>query len=1209
MTTRGNISFLILLLFSQVAFSQLECSNWYFGNSCSALKFSSATVVVAPNGYTPFGEEACSVLSDPQTGALKFYTDGNVVIDATHNAMPNGHGLIALTSSWGSGKIVSDPGNCNRYYIFHNDGLGEGAGQKRFLYSIVDMSLPGNGTVFNPKGDVAPGLKNILISNNVVEGIEIIPVAKSHDFWVLTTSNSPSAVAVYKFTATGINLIASYPLLGFPTDIRAIRFCETTNKLSIASLQDLDDVLIMDFNTATGEISRQAIVPGYPTGLSGANHGVYDLCWSPDGSKLYISKYCKGNTGGKLYQHDLSTGTTTLIYDVSPNNEQLTARGLKLGPDGKIYFLYVNDDGKQKFVGAVNNPNNAGMACNFNARQINMINEIQQAYKFPDFLYISNQLRYIADTLLKVEVPCNATSVEMEIALPFIATDLDTDKITYAISSIHQPTATAYLTTKGIYYKNTATPPYTDTITLQYCDDYCIKKCKLFRVIIDVKMKGNGTLLLPDSIISCDVDPIPLDAGPGMSKYVWSTGDTTQQILVSISGLYTVTAKDINGCVYVDSTRVSFKPKPSVSLGPDISACAQIEITIDNSYSQILWNTGGTSPSLVVKNSGTYWVMVTSKYGCIATDTISITIHPNPTIDLGGPYNFCENVPIHHVFQVDNMRDVVWSTGSTQHTITVTTPGTYSVTATDLYGCRATAQTTITLIPAPVPVFNVSDVCKETAYTFRSESTIASGNIQTSQWNFGDATNRVSEPVAQHSYTSAGIYDVTLIVTSDKGCTDSVIHHITVYDLPVVDFNYSVLCPGNLVNLQNNSDTSGIIFWKWDFGDGSTDQQKNPSHMYSTKGNYPLSLTATNDKGCVGNKTKLIAIKIPLHADFKIKNACEGKQLTLIDNSSFDDSETVHYIWDFGDSSTLSTEKSPQHIFATAGIYLIKFKLLSDSGCVDSISKQIKISPNPKADFTATNQKSCAPLATNFIDLSTISSGKIVSWQWQLGNRIATVQNPDHTYHNLSPAAISYNVRLLVTSDSGCSAETMKPNFIEVYPSPTANFLFTPKVTGVTGATITFKNNSQRADSAIWNFGDSTYSTVFDTPPHQYTYADTFMVTLTVYNKFGCKDITTGKIIVQPEFTFYIPNSFTPDGDGLNETFSGKGEEVMEYEMIIFNRWGDIMFRTTDIQIPWNGSKNNNNELAAQDVYVYMINIVDTNKKKHFYKGTVTLVR
>jgi gliding motility-associated-like protein len=1210
MKTRGHISFLIFLLFSNVAFCQLESSNWYFGNTCSALKFSSSgTVSVLPNGSTPYGDEGCSVLSDPQTGSLKLYTDGTVVIDANHKAMPNGHGLIGLTSSWGSGKIAMDPGKCNRYYIFHNDGLGEGVGQKRFFYSIVDMSLPGNGTVFNPKGDVVPSFKNILISNNVVEGIEIIPVAKSHDFWVLTNSNSPSAVAVYKLTATGITFVTSYSLLGFPTDTRAIRFCEANNKLSIASLQDQDAVLIMDFNTSTGEISNQTVVPGYPSGLSGANYGAYDLCWSPDGSKLYISKYAQGNTGGKLYQHDLNTGTTTLIYDVHPSSEQFSARGLKLGPDGKIYFLYVNEDGKQKFVGAVNRPNNAGSACNFNPKQINMINEIQQAHKFPDFLYVSNQLRYLADTLVNIEALCNAANVEMEIPLALTDLDVDTDNLTYSIISVHFPFATAYLTSKGIYYKNSATPPYTDTLTIQYCDDYCVKKCKSFRVIIQVKMKDNTALGLPDSTISCNTDPVLLDAGTGFTHYLWSTGDTTQTIFAHTTGLYKVTVQHLNGCVYTDSTYVSFRNKPTVSLGPDISVCDHVQITIENIYSQILWSNGNTSPSLQARNSGIYWVRVTNAYGCTATDTIFITVHPNPSIDLGGPFNYCGNVPIHHVFQIDSMKEVLWSTGSTQPMIIATTPGTYSVSVTDSNGCKATDETTINQVPAPIAAFNSSDMCEETPYTFTSLSTISSGNIQNYQWDFGDGTALVTKPVTVYSYPNPGTFSVTLVVTSDQGCSDTVIHPITIYARPIVDFDYTIKCPGTLVEFQERSTSENTItIWDWDFGDGIKIKEQNPAHTYPSKGDYLVQLTATTIKGCTSNKTKNIKINTPLKADFLTKNNCVQRAVLLQDKSTYDTTASINYFWDFGDGS-FSAEKLPRHIYATPGSYLIKLILLSNGTCSDSILKKIQINPGPNADFSATNVSDCSPLITNFKDQSTISSGRIVSWQWQLGSRSSTIQNPEHIYRNLSSNAINYNIGLLVTSDSGCSAEKIKPNYISVYPTPAASFVFTPKVVALSEAVITFKNNSQRADSASWDFGDGSKSFIFDAPPHQYTYADTFLVVLSVYNQFGCRDTIVSRVIVQPEFTFYIPNSFTPDGDNLNETFSGKGEEVLEYEMIIFNRWGNIVFRTTDIQIPWNGSQDNSSELAAQDVYVYTISIIDSNKRKHFYKGTVTLVR
>lgn len=929
--------------------------------------------------------------------------------------MPNGYGLVALTSSWGSGKIVMDPTLCNRYYIFHNDATGEGDGQRRLYYSMVDMNLPGNGTVFNPKGDVSPSVKNIQISNNTVEGIEIVPSAKSHDYWILATSNTPSAVSVFKFNAAGASLVNSYPLLNQPSDIRAIRFCGANNKLSIASCNDFEDVLIMDFNTATGEITNQTVVPSFPARMNGRGYGVYDLGWSPDGSKLYFSKYCEGATGGKLYQYDFNTTSTRLIFDVHPTSNQYTAKGLKLGPDGKIYFIYKTPDGQVRFL---------------------------------------------------------------------------------------------------------------------------------------------------------------------------------------------------NGCLYSDSTTVTFKSQFVFPLGNDTTACDSFLLKLNSNFSHILWSTGSQATSILVRRSGTYMVTVTNKEGCTASDTISVIINDPPVINLGGPYNYCENIPIHQVFKITGMKDIKWSTGSTQDSILVTTAGTYSVHVTDMKGCKANSQVTVATLPLPIPAFNTFDACVGTNNKFIDASTITSGKIDKRQWNFGDGTTNQVDSIAYHSYLTSGTFPVKLIVTSDGKCMDSVTHNLSVYDLPVVLFDYKIVCPGNRIELLNNSTSQNLISgWEWDFGDGTIDQQKNPAHTYALKGNYPVSLTAKTDKGCVASLTKGVDIPTALKADFTTKNNCEGKSVLFTDKSSFDNISNTTYFWDFGDGTSFSTEKSPQHVYNLQGTYLVKLILSTNSGCTDSISKKVKINPNPKAAFIATNASGCSPLVTNFIDQSTIQTGKIINWQWQLGVRNSTAQHPEQVYRNPSATVVKYNVRLVVSSDSGCSAELLKPDYINIYPSPTASFSLAPKIVSVSDAIVSFQNNSQRADSVLWDFGDNTQSTVFNTAPHQYTFPDTFIVKLIAYTRYGCTDTIVKEIIVQPEFTFYVPNSFSPNDDGMNDYFSGKGEEILEYEMIVFNRLGDIMFRTNDIHVPWNGSKNNNSEQAAQDVYIYTINIIDKNRKKHFYKGIVTLVR
>ena len=116
-------------------------------------------------------------------------------------------------------------------------------------------------------------------------------------------------------------------------------------------------------------------------------------------------------------------------------------------------------------------------------------------------------------------------------------------------------------------------------------------------------------------------------------------------------------------------------------------------------------------------------------------------------------------------------------------------------------------------------------------------------------------------------------------------------------------------------------------------------------------------------------------------------------------------------------------------------------------------------------------------------------------------------------------------------------------------------------------------------------------------------------MTLIVTNSFGCKDTTVLCVIINPEFTFYIPNAFSPNGDGTNEEFYGKGDFIADFEMLIFDRWGNKIFRSTDINKHWDGRANNGAEIAQQDVYIYVVNIKDIKKEEHHFHGTVTLIK
>jgi gliding motility-associated-like protein len=1202
------VIFILITFLAKKGSAQLEASNWRFGTSTLGLHFSPTGVVtVTTTSYTPHGNEGCSVLSDQVTGALRFYTDGMVVVDADDQLMPNGGGLIGHSSSLGSGKIAADPVNCNRFYIFHNNSAYEAGGSNGLYYTLVDMTLPGNGTAANPKGDVVAGQKNMLITSNVGEGIEVVPVANSHDFWLLIPINTYNSIFVYKFTSTGSSLVNSYPLQSTLVDMRPIVFCKTNNKLALCSLNDFDNLLYFDFDIATGTISNEKVIPGIPKTF-GQYHGTGSLCWSPNGKLLYISKYRNAYDGGKLYQYDLTSNTTQLIYD--ENNEYAGGRGLKMGPDGKMYFLH--GIGATQYIGAINNPDMLGAACNFNPIQIDMGGSLKGAGKFPDFLYLNDTILVIPDTTIQVKLSCNTLSVlDTTFNLALTPVDMDNDHLSYTLLKMSSSTAQATLTATGIHYKNTATPPYTDTVFVKYCDDYCLNKCRTFKVIIQGITSSLITSHLPPVLSSCAGSKLLLDAAPGLSNYKWSTGESTQAIYAQNSGTYKVTATDPNGCKYADSTKITFHALPIVNLGNDTSACDSIILKTNKFFPTIKWNDGTKLPQNSAHTTGTYHIVVTDQYGCSGSDTISVVINNSTVIDIGGPFNFCNNTVIDQILYVPNVKSVLWSTGSTNDSIAVHNSGIYTVTVTDLNGCKTVDQAVVTVITGPKAAFTASSVCVGDIMNFKDKSTVPTGVIKTWNWNFGDnnSISQVSSPL--HVYTTAGKYTVLLVVASDEGCSDTTIQVVTVLDSPVVDFNVTGICKKNTLTITDKTTTtSSIISWNWNFGDGGTSNvQQPPPHTYSASGTYLITLRATTASGCAGIVSKNITVdNLPI-ANFTASNVCDGSQVVFKNASSIPDINKIKSItWSFGDGSTDAVTSQPSHLYAGPNSYPVKLAIVTQNNCVDSIVKKITVNPNPKTDFEANAIKGCSPLNIDFKDLSTIAFGKKVKWAWDFGNGTSKSNNPETIYKNTGTIPKMYTVKLMVTSDSGCISSIVKKDYITVYPQPVAAFSLAPNKVSISNPIITFKNNSTYTDSCIWNFGDRTLSELFNTPPHMYTDTGTYTVILFAFTKYGCVDSTLREVRIEPDFTFYIPNAFTPNNDDVNETFSGKGTYVKEFEMLIFDRWGNMVYKSNDFNKPWNGAKNGKGDIV-EDVYVYTITIVDYNKKKHYYKGIVTLVR
>jgi len=193
---------------------------------------------------------------------------------------------------------------------------------------------------------------------------------------------------------------------------------------------------------------------------------------------------------------------------------------------------------------------------------------------------------------------------------------------------------------------------------------------------------------------------------------------------------------------------------------------------------------------------------------------------------------------------------------------------------------------------------------------------------------------------------------------------------------------------------------------------------------------------------------------------------------------------------------------------------------------------------------------------------------------------------------------------------SGCdSTSTVVLTF---YPSPNASFSATPQSATLLSSKINFTDQSSSATHWNWNFGDVGNSTSSQQHPN-YTYADTgnYLVTLIVNNEFGCADTLTQHIIISSDYVLYMPNSFTPNEDGLNDIFRPilTGENLTDFALYIFDRWGNMIFKSNDSNIGWDGRANEGKDIAQIDTYVWMMMIKDNLGNKKKFVGHVNLIK
>ncbi len=528
--------------------------------------------------------------------------------------------------------------------------------------------------------------------------------------------------------------------------------------------------------------------------------------------------------------------------------------------------------------------------------------------------------------------------------------------------------------------------------------------------------------------------------------------------------------------------------------------------------------------------------------------------------------------------------------------------------------CTGIKDISITVNSSPKTQFiTIPGICFDAAprqITQASET----GGVPKAQDAFSGNTSGISSTgLFNPSTAGVGTYTLQYLYISPAGCRDSSTNTITVWPSPTANFTVSSpLCEKNSVTFTDNSTPNfgNIKFWDWNFGDGNTSTKTTSAlftYTYTSANTYTATLKVTTDSGCVSTVTpkQMIINSLPV-VNFSLPSIClpDGKG-TFNDLTTLNGTTGVFsYLWNFGDPNDLnpSTQPNPTHKYSALGPYQVKLKVTTQDGCVDSLTKSlITVYRQPKADFSITpaSAEVCLGDPFSFSDKSNGLDGVVNQWNWNFGDgsAIVTSQNPGKTYTKDSV----YKVSLFIYNDKGCVSDTMVKNVtVHAYPVVNAG----PDVFVLEGGYIILNPTVTGSGLAyLWSPNTLGY---LDNPAiknPKFTPGNDQLYILTVTGDGGC--VRTDDLFVKVLRSPVVPNAFSPNGDGINDTW------VIEYlesypgcTIEVFDRYGRKQFFSEGYKTAWNGTLNG--KPLPVGVYYYIINPKNGRK---LMTGSLTILR
>lgn len=480
----------------------------------------------------------------------------------------------------------------------------------------------------------------------------------------------------------------------------------------------------------------------------------------------------------------------------------------------------------------------------------------------------------------------------------------------------------------------------------------------------------------------------------------------------------------------------------------------------------------------------------------------------------------------------------------------------------------------------PCPMITVASIFSPTIVcgSLTAEFTNNSYNAMTYSWYFGDQTtvhDTSSLKNPSWTYPDTGVYQTTLIAYSgvDSLCNDTAVGVVKVY--PVFFAGYHVnndRCSPEFEFIDMSYGVGGTAnFWDWDLGDGTYSSDPNPQHTYAQPGLYDVQLITSTDSSCLDTMVQTISVLQIPEADFTLELDTCIQTLRTTNFSSF----AASSFWNFS-NGWIGSEDEPVHQYDSPGVYKITMVAVTDSACTDSLSRLVVVPPLPESNF----QYSVAT-CDSVVEFTNYSVNA-VTYSWDFGDETESIDfSPVHTY----TLAGNIPVRLISTSVHSCNDTVIK----EIFFVSKKQADFETAYDSCSGL-MHFIGVDQNAVSYLWDFGDGTTSTE-KSPAHAYSENGSYSIFLTLNGETSCVDSIRSLNYYDSPLgeVVFVPNSFTPNGDGLNDVFKISVYRPCEiYTLSIFNRWGQLIFESEDAgNAEWDGTYKN--RMAEEGIYVYLL--------------------